>query len=332
MKIGWFGKARWDNDFAGVWGVANIRLPLAYGLQKAYGAEILDYTMHVDKKQFNSFVKLMGLKKEILKIETSHGGPIDKLDAMIIEARPAEFEEEFEKEVVLIDMCRQVGVPVFIWDMDLWAHDLPPHLKDYCTLLRPYLTHNGDFNKLEEFHYFWNDIFDYQKNAQKNIDLCYVGNQYQRQHKFDKYIGELAKKNRHGIVVAGNWLKESKVIDSIKHKGITFVGEIEHWSCIPLLAHARTTMQIVRDDYSEIGLMTARMFEAFSAGTACLADSEIYGIDQLIPDDWIVENATEIDNLLNNDVGETADWSEFEEKMKPHYYLDRAEQLVRLIE
>ena len=165
-----------------------------------------------------------------------HSG-IDKLRAfekhistdsvLFIELRPNEdkpgynFKNEWEAQTYLINLFHSKGLPVFVWDQDVWAQHIPLELRSKMILLRSYFNSVPDFPNQELFLYGWTDFSNWftekmhmtqrlrhlARSYPKKFDIVYCGNVYGRRNEFLEFFKPFNDTNKR-VCIQGNWLRK----------------------------------------------------------------------------------------------------------------------------
>jgi hypothetical protein len=126
--------------------------------------------------------------------------------------------------------------------------------------------------------------------AARDLDLAYVGNQYERDDAFATYLAPATARMRH--VVAGKWP------DTAAWPHVNFTGRIPFPQVAGMYRRSLATVLLVPDRYAAAGQMTQRIFEAVLAGCLPLTPATIRGADCLTPTDLHVRNAQEVQAVV----------------------------------
>lgn len=139
------------------------------------------------------------------------------------------------------------------------------------------------------------------KPVDPNFLVSYIGNDYERDNQFKKYISDLAAMWTPGVIhVYGNWLKyPEKIIQNrekypmvVFHPKVT-KAEMEYiYSrsyCVPLLA---------KDDYAEHGQIAYRILEVMYNGGIPVGLKEFNGVEKYVIPELIVGSTKELADLL----------------------------------
>jgi hypothetical protein len=272
-----------------------------------------------------------------LLIETSPG-------ALFVELRPMldkpgyNFMNEWNVQLELIDKFYDAGLPVFVWDQDVWAQHFPDEHRHKFVLLRSYFEEVEGFPNQELFLYGWYDVpFDkklIELSKNKKFDASYCGNVYGRRDEFLEYFSPF-EKNELSVCVQGNWLRKKYddrdfALDNFPH--FMFFGRTPHWSTLPTVAMSKSVIQFSNAAQQAVGLPTARIFETLMGRSVVFCTDKIKHIDRVAPEELIVTSGDDlIEKWLKYDRDD--EWaslrSKFERKLMipEHSYANRVMQL-----
>lgn len=118
------------------------------------------------------------------------------------------------------------------------------------------------------------------------LPLVYVGNQYDRDDHFDKFISPAAKVIAHQV--AGKWTRT----ESWPH--VDFVGRVRFPEVDGIHRRALSTVLLLPERYWRVGHMTSRWWEALLAGCIPLVPVELRGADAYVPRELQVINAEHV--------------------------------------
>lgn len=165
--------------------------------------------------------------------------------------------------------------------------------------------------------------------------ISYIGNDYERENQFAKYIYEISKTLPPWTVhVYGNWLKyPAKAATNLKkYEGVVFHPKVTRDNfeyiysrtlCVPLLS---------KDDYAEHGQMAYRILEVMYNGSIPVGLKEFYGIEKYVIPELIVGSIKEFEFLIEKLITQTPEerlalW----EKQAKHFSYS-AEEFVNVLE
>ncbi|WP_203615367.1 hypothetical protein [Streptomyces sp. SID13726] len=122
--------------------------------------------------------------------------------------------------------------------------------------------------------------------APRDLDLSYVGNQYDRDHHFDHYFAPAAAHLSHQV--GGKWPRTER------WPHVHFLGRIPFPQAHELYSRSLATVLMLPERYAVVGQMTQRIFEAVLAGCLPLAPADILRVEQFVPADLIVSSSQEV--------------------------------------
>tara|TARA_Y100000034_G_scaffold44266_3_gene54235 strand:+ start:23621 stop:24799 length:1179 start_codon:yes stop_codon:yes gene_type:complete len=382
-KIYYFGVGSLHNNESSVDGGKYIRLPLMQEMHKA-GLDIRWIGFKRDGQVDNKYLELIGLKAKdwfisceeyvtdmfdlfVNNEQTSLDiniaeAIIDKNPGILfIELRPNidkpgyNFVNEFRVQLELIELFYSKGLPVFIWDQDVWAEQLPDNVKHKVILLRPYFRKVPSFPYQELFLYGWSNLYTEKINELRNkkplFDVSYCGNVYGRRNEFLEYFKPFHSSGAR-VCIQGNWLRKKYddrdfALDNFPN--FMFFGSTPHWSTLPTIAMSRSVIQFSNEAQQNAGLPTARIFETLMGGSVVFCSNKIKYIDKILPEELIFNSATDLCNKWNRADMPTLikfgppekfygnKWNEmrfkFEQKLKTqeHSYETRVKQLLEFV-
>lgn len=120
----------------------------------------------------------------------------------------------------------------------------------------------------------------------RDLDLGYVGNQYDRDHHFDRYFAPAAARVAHQV--GGKWTRTER------WPHVRFLGRIPFPQAHELYSRSLATVLMVPERYAAAGQMTQRIFEAVLAGCLPLAPADILHVEQFVPAELIVSSGREV--------------------------------------
>ncbi|MEV0469630.1 glycosyltransferase family protein [Streptomyces prunicolor] len=120
----------------------------------------------------------------------------------------------------------------------------------------------------------------------RDLDLGYVGNQYDRDHHFDRYFAPAAAHVAHQV--GGKWPRTER------WPQVRFLGRIPFPQAHELYSRSLATVLMLPERYSAVGQMTQRIFEAVLAGCLPLAPADIRHVEQFVPAELIVSSDREV--------------------------------------
>lgn len=311
--IYYYGVGSNHNFETSVYGGKLIKIPLFEALVKL-GFKIRWLGWDCDDYKKNNYLDLLGLRAEDFKLDASHlvehtsffvEGTV--LGPLLVELRPNikkegyNFEKEWAIQIHLINTFIKQGLPVFIWDQDCWADQIPKEYRDKIILLRPYFNKaDSSFVNQEEFFYMWYvPWFDkkLERLAENKIfDVMYCGNVYNRRDEFLEFLKPFDEANKK-VCVQGNWLRkkyDDRDFSLDNFQNFMFFGQTPHWSTLPSIAMSKSVIHFANKEQQQAGLFTARIFEALMGKSVLFCTNKISGIETIMPKELIVENGEEL--------------------------------------
>ncbi|MFJ9085887.1 hypothetical protein ACIRL3_26060 [Streptomyces sp. NPDC102384] len=125
----------------------------------------------------------------------------------------------------------------------------------------------------------------------RDLDLGYVGNQYDRDEPFDRFFAPAATRFEH--VVAGKWARTER------WPHVHFVGRVPFEAATGVYHRSLATILMLPQRYAAVGQMTQRIFEAVLAGCLPLAPADIRFVERFVPDELIVRSSHEVIERLS---------------------------------
>ena len=369
-KIYYYGVGSLHNDESSVDGGKHIRLPLVEAFKKN-GFDVSWIGFETKGTVKNHYLDMLGLHSNDFnhdvrdQVENMSNGFMNETrtginDAakthiknnpgiLLVELRPKldkpgyNFMNEYNVQMEYVYEFLNNNYPVFIWDQDGWCDMLPDDIKDDVVLLKPYTEMlDTSFPKQEEFLFGWfKPQFDAGLNSlakNKVFDVGYCGNVYGRREDFYEYFGPFADSNK-AVCIQGNWLRKKYgdrdfSLDNFPH--FMFFGRTPHWSTLPTIAMSKSVFHFSNPHQQNIGMPTARVFEALMGKSTLFCSSKIKNIDRFVPDELIVDTGAELFEKWQK-IEEAGEWSKyqglFEKKLGvyEHTYDYRAKQLISYI-
>ncbi len=120
----------------------------------------------------------------------------------------------------------------------------------------------------------------------RDLDLVYVGNQYDRDDAFSTYFLPAARVHpRH--LVAGKWT------DTTAWPRVRFVGRVGFTEVELLHRRAVSTILLLPERYAAVGQMTQRIIEAVTTGCLPLTPTNIRGAGTFVPKPLLISSGEE---------------------------------------
>jgi hypothetical protein len=183
----------------------------------------------------------------------------------------------------------QTSTPTVIWDKDrrLPANG-PWRRRPHVAVCEAALTPSPDAHRLlfpaaDEFL----DSADPHVLAKRTrqTPLAYVGNQYDRDGEFDRYLAPAAAQFSH--VIAGKWDQTSR------WPQVAFSGRVPFGEVARIYGGALATVLLLPARYAAVGQMTQRIVEAVLAGCLPLAPATIRFAETFVPGELIIGDGEE---------------------------------------
>ena len=238
-------------------------------------------------------------------------GSLPELDVLFVEWRwptyknsgSKKFEPDLDRQSEILDHYHG-NIPVIIWDTDLklspiderrWPKAIiadpsidpvhltrPRHRLNYCT----------DFNPL------------YDLRGTK-LEYGYVGNNYERQHMFKKYISAPALQLRQSGIqtkVFGNWLQASpeRPHPSLLIKDnpyVAFCDRVGFTESMSIQNLFLCTTHITKDMYAKRGFVPPRYLESLMCRTIGLVPEE-FKHNSILGSSWCVRTSDDIISVV----------------------------------
>jgi len=310
MIIGWLCKGYTHLNVKSVDGMLNIRVPLLNMLLKKHNIIWLGHQR--PKRLLNDNMFYKPIVKEYLdaykRFEKSYIGE-KKVATFFTSFRPQEFPE---LDILLVEISRiHVYAPLFasvidyynnytktkiiLWDTDRWlndfAHWLRPFPNSDLTDFKIFAPYKGNKEYAPYLGPEWYNMapFPYDRTKELEIttkpyDLCYIGNDYRRRPKMEKYYN-FPFADVYGKYDDDEW----KATMKCNFRGRTKPDEVRE-----IYNQYSFCVQIVKKDYEKFGLMTPRINEVLEAGTLILVDGDIITASLFVDEEYIVHDTEDV--------------------------------------
>ena len=369
-KIYYYGVGSLQNNESSVDGGKHIRLPLVESL-KRNGFDVDWIGFETSGTVKNHYLDILGLHAEDFEhdvrpqvennssrfMNSDQTGITDEArqhiknnpGILLVELRPKldkpgyNFMNEYNVQMDYVYEFLDNNYPVFIWDQDGWCDMLPEDIRDDVVLLKPYTEMlDSSFPKQEEFLFGWfKPQFDANLSALANnkvFDVGYCGNVYGRREDFYEYFGPFADSEK-AVCIQGNWLRKKygdRDFSLDNFPNFMFFGRTPHWSTLPTIAMSKSVFHFSNPHQQNIGMPTARVFEALMGKSVLFCSGKIKNIERFVPDELIVDTGAELFEKWQA-IDSANEWQKyqalFEKKLAvyEHTYDYRAEQLIKYI-
>jgi hypothetical protein len=196
---------------------------------------------------------------------------------------------DLHRQHQLVEHYTNAGVPTLLWDKDrqLPADDPLRHTA-HVSVCEPALHPTpGATTLLFPVSDIVLDRADPSALAARSRDLrlIYIGNQYDRDDAFDRYLVPAAAAHQH--LVAGKWTRTSRWPE------ITFRGRVPFAEVESLYRRSMTTILLLPDRYTQVGHMTQRLFEAVLAGCLPLTPDTIRDAGRFTPSELYISDGAD---------------------------------------
>lgn len=203
---------------------------------------------------------------------------------------------DLHRQAELLDHYTASGVPTLLWDKDL---QLPAHDPVRClaavtvceAALHPRFGANTLLFPVDDSKL---DLVDAEALASRDRDvpLCYVGNQYDRDDAFDAYFAAAAATTSH--VVAGKWTATDR------WPGVNFVGRVPFPDVERLYCRSLATVTLLPERYARAGQMTQRLAESVLAGCIPLVPTSVRSHQAFGPPETHVSAGADVVPVLHH--------------------------------
>lgn len=148
----------------------------------------------------------------------------------------------------------------------------------------------------------------------RNLALVYVGNQYERDARFNEYFAvPAATEARHSVI--GKWS------DTSNWPWVNFLGRKSFSTSMAVYREALATVALFPPRYEAVGQTTQRIAEAVLRGCVPLVPDSVRGANQCTPPELIVGTGRDVSERLQD-----------LERLSPEAYLDLRRRCVELLD
>lgn len=271
-----------------------------------YGRPILvDAMVHAG----HSVIALQERREIVPYPGLAYDGGFPELDALFVEWRwptyknlgPVPVEPDLARQTALLNHYTRAGIPVVTWDPDfkITAEDEArwPTMTIADPALRPRHLTRDRVRLL-----FWTDFKPlFEHPHQRSCSYTYVGNNYERDDSFARYIAGPAQSLRAlGIQtsVYGNWLSWSPERKDPSwyirtHPNVAFCGRLGFYDSMVALNRALCTTHIQKDEYYVASYASGRYIEALMCWTPALVPHE-FRDSSILGSSWVVRDARDV--------------------------------------
>ncbi len=213
------------------------------------------------------------------------------------------YTPDLDRQNELIDFYSKKNIPIIIWDKDQKLSSKPY----YASIVYESSWNKSGWKKQLLFSFddtlrenSLNMLANYDKTS-RIYDLVYIGNQYERDESFDKYINKAALYLATDTNVYGNWTKYESIYKEnlLKFKNVIFKDRLAFSEIFSVYKKSFATVLIAPDRYYKSGQITQRIFEAISTLTIPLIPSEYNFIENLVLQAFIVHDGFKKTKKIN---------------------------------
>lgn len=199
------------------------------------------------------------------------------------------------------------GVPIVLWDQDhqlsgsvamfkRLGHEWPNPL---VTVIGPY-EEPTSYAKPITIDYPYVDAFEREPlPVDQRNGAVYVGNDYGRRSAMERLLLQLPD---FGIPVTvwGRYEAKDGPQWCARFPDVNWAGRIPSNKVPGAVGSGHFTVNMVKEDYMSIGLLTLRTFDANVYGTLQIADGKITRIQKYVPPEFIVTNTRDAVNIATD--------------------------------
>ncbi|HIP33781.1 MAG TPA: hypothetical protein EYG89_03415 [Bacteroidia bacterium] len=211
-----------------------------------------------------------------------------------------EYTPDLERQEKLIAHYKH-KIPIIIWDKDL---KLKENMLEFTVVENTLLLSKNRFQLLFSYDELLqkkaiNNLKKYQFLEREN-ELIYIGNQYERDETFDKYINVTGNFLKTLPIVYGNWTKyKERYHQNIeKFRYVVFKDRLAYKDINTVYSKAFCTVLIAPSCYYKKGQITQRIFESISNLTIPFVPKEYQGINSIIVDELFVSDGEDVANKI----------------------------------
>ena len=295
------------------------RLPLIRQLIKK-GCSIIMLQQNRDYTECGQYFAEEGLSfsKELPEIDLlflEYRWPIPGRNCCVDEMSES-FTPDLKRQNELISFYRSKHIPIIAWDKDQKLPQKEEYL--FNIIMEASLLPNDNRVSLlfpmsnEIQKKFVEKIVSYDKE-ERDIDIVYIGNQYERDETFKKYFNDVLSKQSFENAVFGNWTKyvDQKKKNKKKFPLVNFQDRIAYSKIYEYYKRSLVTPLIAPDRYYKSGQITQRLFEAIGEQCVPLFPGEYCCVTEVAIPELIVYSSNdvylkicELREMSNSDIAE----------------------------
>jgi hypothetical protein len=216
------------------------------------------------------------------------------------------YTPDLDRQIELIIHYGEQGLPIFIWDKDQkLTQEEESRLKKLYKIkvfepaLKPKKGRHSLFFPIDEGHLTTTlSSIDFYDISKRKNNLIYIGNQYERDSSFYKYIELPSKLSTTKAEVYGKW--ETKSIDGkYKYMNVNFHGRINFSQVNKLYESAIATVLLAPKQYYSSGQYTQRLFEALWGLCIPLVPYEYKYKKLIFPDILFIKSSQDVNDKID---------------------------------
>lgn len=188
-----------------------------------------------------------------------------------------ERNEAYYRQRDVLDAAAIVGKKVIVHDQDykISKRDMKTLVSMNAVIARPELVPDRGVKSLIFPNPFEGPI-QLSLAETKDVDLVYVGNNYERYEQALKFIAPFSM--QFSTAMYGNWVESSKNRESPEkvHEDfpcVKFPGRAAQEDVLKILSSAKSSIHLFKPEYGRTGFTTIRWAEAVAAGTPSFVPS-----------------------------------------------------------
>ena len=206
------------------------------------------------------------------------------------------YTPDLERQEALIKYYKN-KISIIVWDKDL---KFTGNANQFTVVENTLLTSKGRHSLFFPYDDALKDtalmrLSSYETTERKN-DLVYVGNQYERDESFDRFINQAGRHLVHRPIVYGNWTKYPEIYQRNleRFQAVEFRGRLHFKQIHSIYSDAFSTVLIAPSRYYKKGQITQRLFESITNLTIPFVPRDYQGVDEIIVNDLFVSNGREV--------------------------------------
>lgn len=196
------------------------------------------------------------------------------------------------------------GVPIVLWDQDRQlsgtvaafkrlGHEWPHPL---VTVIGPY-EEETKYAKPLTIDYPYVTAFERDPlPVGEKMGAVYVGNDYGRREAMERLLLHLPEGGV-PVTVFGRYDAKDGPTWTGRFPSVSWAGRTPSNQVPGAVARGHFTVNMVKHDYTQIGLLTLRTFDANVYGTLQIGDRRVRRLDKYVPEEYLVESKREAREL-----------------------------------